>query len=309
MGSGRTGHSIVLPLVDCALSGRKEIDLGAGVRLIQLSKAYRDKLIDDPILSSGYSKSTERISVGLAIQPGALFQDETLWLNEEIALGIFAALTLRLTCEVPIDIPFWFDVAGDGDILGAGRTLVRTFRSTPRYTYPLDKGVTLKRIAMLKPHCSSLLRLYRAQSDTNRVIKALEFAGIGFQTFHIPTRLVNQVTFMEVLFSTDIQELSFQLASRISWYLGENATPDEREKLFESVKAIYGMRSKVVHGGESSGALKSQMRQRLDEAETTNSEIFRAMLQRDQLSSFSQKGRAEQLRKLSLGLPCAFLER
>lgn len=304
------GQSIVVPLIDAALNHLESIELCPGVHIIRLTPEYRERLQKDEVLVGGYDSSLDRMLVGLSVEPSLAYSKKQLSLNNKVLMGIFVFFALRLSTEVSLDIPFWFDISEDGQILGIGQTLVRTYRSSPRYTYPLDEGLTYERIETLRPYISLLLERYLEQPDTDRVIKALEFAGIGFQTRHIPMRLVNQVVFMEVLFSSDVHELSFQLASRISWYLRNNKTPDEREEVFNTVRDIYKMRSKIVHGSSPKNPedLRAQMRQMLDQSESVNSEIFREMLKRNHIELFSEKQRNENLRKLSLGLPCAFLK-
>ena len=302
------GKSIILPLIDSNLNHSDSIELIPGVHVTRLGPQYREHLQKDKVLIGGYQRSLERMFVGLSLEPSIAYKKRQLSLAESLLMAIFVTFTLRLATEVTIDIPFWLDLSTDGLILGCGRTLVRTYRTSPPYTYPLDEGRTHDHIELLRPHLSSLLHRYLENPDTDRVIKALEFASVGFQTLHVPTRIVNQVTFMEVLFSSEVQELSFQLASRISWYLRHSHSHAEREDIFEAVKGIYRMRSEIVHGASGKN-LRALMRQRLKQSEFVNSEIFREMLAHNHIDLFSAKNRKEHLRKLSLGLPCDFFKK
>ena len=269
------------------------IELGPGVSIIRLNPQYRQRLQDDKVLLSGYQSSLDRLSTRISLQPSISLRDKHFSLNGALSLAIFLSFALRLATGIPFDIPFWFDVSENDNILGIGRTSIRTYRSWPRYQYPIDKGITIRNINHIIPHLPSLVEKYIKLHDSDKIIKAIEFAAIGFQTFHIPTRLINQVMFMEILFSTDIQELSFQLASRISWYLKHSHNPKEREELFKKTKKIYTMRSKIVHGENQKNKEKSytQMRQMLEQTESINSEIFREILKQNHIELFSTKRR------------------
>jgi hypothetical protein len=247
--------------------------------------------------------------IGISLEPTIFFPNKDLSSNDTLLFAIFIAFSLHLVTGIPFDIPFWFDISPDENISGLGRTLVRTFRSSPRYTYLLDEEPIYERLSNFLPHSVSLLERYGEFPDSDRIIIAIEFAAIGFQTFHIPMRLVNQVMFMEILFSSSVQELSFQLASRISWYLRYSHSPEGREQIFKKVKEIYGMRSKIVHGGtpKNTKDFRAQMRLTLEESESINSEIFREILRRNHIELFSARHREEHLQKLSLGLPCDYI--
>jgi hypothetical protein len=305
------GQSLVIPLIDTKLRYSNSIELIHGVIIKRLTPEYRERLKKEKALLAVYESSLGSMSVGLSLEPSILYPNRQLSLIDSLLAGIFLSFALRLATDVPIDIPFWFDVSSDGQILELGQTRVRTFRNTNRYRYLLDEGSTFKNVEILRSSASKLLECYFENPDSDRIIKAIEFASIGFQTRHIPTRLVNQVMFMEILFSSDVHELSFQLASRISWYLRYCHTSAEREELFLAIKDIYAMRSKIVHGVSSKNQknLRSQMRKLLIESETVNSEIFREILALKHIELFSSKNREENLRKLSLGLPCDFMKK
>lgn len=66
------------------------------------------------------------------------------------------------------------------------------------------------------------------------------------ETFRMETRLVNFSIALESIFSTDNIELSYRISLRVSFLLGNNSA--ERKEIFENVKGIYNIRSKIVHG-------------------------------------------------------------
>ena len=148
------------------------------------------------------------------------------------------------------------------------------------------------------------MNLYITERSKNRVLRAVEFTSIGFQTFHVPTRLVNHVTFLETLFSTSNSEIAHQLSSRIAWYLAP-ADGEQREELFYIAKKIYGARSQTVHGSSYNDV---KMRGHLESVEDLNRKVFTKILSAGHVATFSDpdKFRVKELQKLGLGIASTF---
>jgi hypothetical protein len=193
------GKSLVIPLIYAELRYADSFELGKGIHLIHLNPQYKERLKGEKGLVGGYQRSLEYMIIGLSIEPSNLGINKELSINELLYLGIFIFFVIRLVTDIPFDIPFWFDISSNGDILGVGQTQVRTYRHSVPYHYLLDEGRTRERLEIIRPFPLDLLEYFINFPNTNRIIQAIEFASIGFQTFHIPTRLVNQVTFMEIL--------------------------------------------------------------------------------------------------------------
>jgi hypothetical protein len=51
---------------------------------------------------------------------------------------------------------------------------------------------------------------------------------------------------LECLLGTDSVELTHKLSERIAWLLSDNA--ENRVRIFRQVKALYTIRSRVIHG-------------------------------------------------------------
>lgn len=66
-----------------------------------------------------------------------------------------------------------------------------------------------------------------------------------------PYSFIGFATSLESLFCTSRNEITFQLASRVAWFLSP-ADYNERSKIFRKVKSLYGLRSEIVHGTEYS---------------------------------------------------------
>lgn len=72
-------------------------------------------------------------------------------------------------------------------------------------------------------------------------------------------KIANYCTALEALFSTDNLELSHKLAERIAFFVEND--PAKRLDLYRSMKRVYSVRSKVVHGVHGGGNLADQIRQ------------------------------------------------
>lgn len=122
------------------------------------------------------------------------------------------------------------------------------------------------------------------------MLRALKFAAIGFETRDIDLRLVNNTIFLEALFSNAESELTFQIASRISWYLEKDGDLEVRVNLFNDVKKLYSYRSKIVHGSSLSDKNKN-LKEMLYFSEILNTRIFRLILTAGHVSYLLNEGR------------------
>ena len=115
----------------------------------------------------------------------------------------------------------------------------------------LDK-VKLKQISLnyynnFRP-LTQWLGQYRTQmtTETHRAERALYHITRARTQSDLGLRIADYCSAFEAFFSTSIEELSHQLAERIAVLLASDSAM--RISLYKSVKAIYGIRSKVVHG-------------------------------------------------------------
>ncbi|MFH1730434.1 MAG: hypothetical protein ABIF82_02145 [Planctomycetota bacterium] len=90
--------------------------------------------------------------------------------------------------------------------------------------------------------------LYEERSKSQpRFARAFQIFADSF-ALQNPHRFVALITCLEALLTTSNSELGYQLASRVSWLLyGEDG--NHRVETFDDVKRLYGLRSKIVHGG------------------------------------------------------------
>ena len=76
-------------------------------------------------------------------------------------------------------------------------------------------------------------RWIKLKVEDNPVDKMIDL-GIAFESLYLP--------------SDSVDQLAFQFRLSASWHLGKDKA--DREKLMDEFKAIYTLRSKVVHNGE-----------------------------------------------------------
>ena len=301
------GNKLVIPLFDAELSQEKSYDLCNGISIFTLSENYGERLRSKQEILSGYVNSLPYMKCGLALEPEALEGvDKTDW-SKLMEFGVFIALTIRLASGVPLDIPYWFDVDNE-EIKGYGKTLIRTYRNSNRYLYPLDDGMQYRGLIALQEGIADIAKKHIQESSKNVLIRAIEFVAIGFQNRNIPSRLVNNTIFLESLFSHSNVEISFQIASSVSWYLKSENNVEERIALFNQIKELYGWRSKIVHGADISSKSRN-LRDNLLFSEKLNTNILQNILTQNHVETFSmsQKKRQRELRKLSLGASGALM--
>ena len=301
------GNKLVIPLFDIELSHADSYDLCDGISVFTLSQNYAAELRSKPDLIARYESSLQYMKCGLSIEPEMIEHGEKLSWSKLLEFGVFIAMSIRLATGVPIDVPYWFDVEND-EIKGCGITLLKTYRVGNRYLYPLDDGIQSSGLIALQGGIANIAQKHIQESSKNILVRAIEFAAIGFQSRHIPLRLVNNTIFLESLFSHSNIEISFQIAASVSWYLKSKNKVDERDELFRKTKELYKYRSKIVHGADISSKNR-KLFENLLFSEEINTDIFQNILTRNHVEAFSmtQKKRQEELRKLSLGAGSVFL--
>ncbi len=303
-----TGKKLVIPLFGAVLVSASSYKLCDGISLIALPKEYGDKLCSTPDIIARYVDSLPHMKIGVEIEPGRLLNGDQLDWYGLLEFGYFIAMTIRLVTGVPLDIPYWFDVE-KSEIKGHGNSLIRTFRTGRKYLYPLDDGKQSSGLSALQNGISDLAQKYILDSNKNVLVRAIEFAAIGYQTRHVPSRLVNHTIFLESLFSCSQFEIGFQISSSVSWYLMNMENSDERLKLFSRIKELYGFRSKIVDGSDISSKNKNLVKN-LVFSEELNSNIMKHILDNKHIEIFSmnQNKRQEELKSLTLGADCLLLE-
>ncbi|HEX5701899.1 MAG TPA: hypothetical protein VFX97_01615 [Pyrinomonadaceae bacterium] len=82
--------------------------------------------------------------------------------------------------------------------------------------------------------------------EVRALSRATFFADSARDCTDLSVKISHYMTCLEVLFSTGSSEIVHKLAERIALFLGGNY--EERRLLFNRVKKLYNIRSKVVHG-------------------------------------------------------------
>ena len=65
-------------------------------------------------------------------------------------------------------------------------------------------------------------------------------------------RILDVSIALEILYGLEGSELMYKLATRAAWYLGEDE--DEMRKIADGMKKLYGVRSRIIHGGDGKGS-------------------------------------------------------
>jgi hypothetical protein len=97
----------------------------------------------------------------------------------------------------------------------------------------------------------------------------------------LSVKVAHYSTCLEILFSTDSSEISHKLAERVALFLGQ--TFEERKRIFNRVKRLYSVRSKVVHGDVFSKSTLGTLREISLDADDLLRQLLRLILDSDEL--------------------------
>jgi len=307
-------ENFCIPLFNTCLVSNDDIDLGNGFYIKQIPDIYLNKLNEDLELSSGYRNQLDRLTIGIYFSPTDdsiltdIFDDQTQ------NTCFFVANLLRIITGVPIDFPFYFG-QGENDIdeFLSGTSLIRNYGDQQgRYIYPIDGGDYDRNLDLLRAHMEQLVQAgydhIETRTTNNRLLRGLEFLSIANQTKHIAPRLVNEITFLEILFSSSGSEITHQLSSCVSWYL-KGTDGNARFETYNLIKKIYNARSTIVHGRNIPNNGYNEYREYLVDIENINKEIVNHILEEDHLELFTygERRRKRELEKLCLGVNGDFL--
>lgn len=92
---------------------------------------------------------------------------------------------------------------------------------------------------------------------------------------------------LESLFSTDSQEITHKISERVAWFLAEDGA--ERRLLYDRMKSIYRVRSKIVHGAEITKLTSDESRELLSDLETLTQRSFRKIMEDEVLFAVFRK--------------------
>jgi len=93
---------------------------------------------------------------------------------------------------------------------------------------------------VLKTHHTNIIK------GVDRLNLAQLFIQAARQSSDLGIKISQYCTALECIFSTDKSGLAHKLAERVASFLAKEN--DERYKIFKDIKAIYGIRSQIVHG-------------------------------------------------------------
>jgi hypothetical protein len=105
-----------------------------------------------------------------------------------------------------------------------------------------------QRVALLAD-ATALLRENEETLEKNEYLHlrlAIDYYNLGKLSARGEESLVNWMIALEALYSDSAQELRHKLSVRVAWMLGE--TPQERLEIASRMRALYDLRSAIVHG-------------------------------------------------------------
>lgn len=111
--------------------------------------------------------------------------------------------------------------------------------------------------------------LYKGNSE--RIGRAIYYTGWARKSSILPMKILAYCTAIECLFTTTTAELSHRASERVAVLLG--TSEESMKKLYNLVKEVYNVRSKIVHGQYLTGS-----EERLIELSVGIDEVLRQLI-------------------------------
>src|SRR5438309_6003726 len=106
----------------------------------------------------------------------------------------------------------------------------------------------------------------------HRLPRLLYFLGAARCATDLGVKVSLYMTCLEILFSTEANELTHRLSERVAFFLRRD--PGERFAVYKRLRRAYGIRSKVVHGSVMSEGIQKE----LPEVATDIDELLRQLI-------------------------------
>lgn len=143
--------------------------------------------------------------------------------------------------------------------------------------------LSLKDFEEFKTVFKKIRSIFDNKKEITRVLYYL-YSGLTLSYWQVRFIMLNVV--LESLFSTDNQELSHKISERAAFFLEKEA--ENREKLFQDVKKIYNIRSKLVHGDVINNTPEENS-QLLNDLERITQVALKKIINEDLIDIFSEK--------------------
>ncbi|MBI2815574.1 MAG: hypothetical protein HYX72_01410 [Acidobacteria bacterium] len=197
-------------------------------------------------------------------------------------IGVMANLALWLTRPSPV----CFTIVLHAPEYSTGPVTQRVSSHTPLLCHPeyCESRVTIEDVRLAAALHSSLVVIERETA----IWTAVRAIWSGLQMNIEPVRYLLFWVAIEALFGPeDAREITYRLSQRVGFFLGQNRT--EARQLFESSKAGYGFRSKIVHGRWSDNT--DGERKMLETEQLLRRALIRILQDQDLVKKFSGKDR------------------
>ena len=123
-------------------------------------------------------------------------------------------------------------------------------------------------------------RFWNLCSDSGlppRLDRAKRRFVVGYQKHLLEDELIDLVTCLETLFTTDDKEVSFKACLRACQIRAAGREFKEKKEVFDLLRTAYDWRSKLVHGSENN--LPEKIRIKASDSEYTNQEFVHSLRQ------------------------------
>jgi hypothetical protein len=234
------------------------LQVGPRAILRAISSADIPTLLNEPSLGQSFLHPEASGNVFFVTeQEGVVDDNDYRWLSEQRMLAAELCTVLQYFKDGIVSLgysgihfnPPWVNLLRKPGLLFQGEIRRRVYKNgQDRYTVSNEEMETVRRWLAVLAHPKYKARM----TDTTNDLRAtIERAGTYYEASHdrmaVSERLIALAIAIEALFSpSDQGELRYRISQNAAMLLGRSF--DERMPIFESVRKMYDLRSKLVHG-------------------------------------------------------------
>jgi len=174
------------------------------------------------------------------------YEEQSRKIVESVVIGM---RVVKSTLVKPVLYLDWDD-SGIGKLVGFRKGGFDIYRA-PDERFEDFEATDVASLATLMPRVRQAIMTH-TWGPFNRVANALNFYETGYRMNSGEMRFILFATSLESLFVTSNRGVSRQFRERISRFLAQ--APPEQQKLENICRAIYNLRSSIVHGQAFDGA-------------------------------------------------------
>lgn len=236
--------SVILPLRLISFNDFNYLEFSDNIKVYKLKEELRKKMLNilPPDEShKGFRDMITWINFYLYIESTEL-EDEKYISKASEFLRI-----MRIVRHNPASLNLIYFGDGIEDIKTYKEYMARIYNYNGVTTVNFE-SIDIDKLQQLWDNYTNIVKNSKKKDRIFNAVLLHEFAN---QSYYLEDQILHDTIALECLFSTDRQEIAFQISLRLSWFLYPEIDEFKnrlRKKAFADIKQIYRTRSKIVHG-------------------------------------------------------------